>query len=178
MYTEILEFWFEKIEPSQWWVKDENFDKRIRQGFLEIHRKAVACELYEWRKTSLGALAEIIVLDQFSRNMFREKPESFAYDSLALVLAQSAIACDFDAELPPEKRSFLYMPFMHSESLVIHSVADTLFTKLGNPSTIKFEKKHRVIIEQFGRYPHRNKILGRISTPEEEVFLRQPGSSF
>jgi len=178
MYTEILEFWFEEIDPSQWWVKDENFDERLRQSFLGIHKKAATCELYEWRKTSLGALAEIIVLDQFSRNMFRDKPESFAYDSLALALSQSAIACGFDAELPPEKRSFLYMPFMHSESLVIHSVAETLFTTLGNPSTIKFENKHRAIIEQFGRYPHRNKILGRMSTPEEEAFLCQPGSSF
>jgi len=178
MHTEILEFWFKEIEPSQWWVKDENFDERLRQRFLDIHKKAANCELYEWRKTSLGALAEIIVLDQFSRNMFRDKPESFAYDSLALALSQSAIASGFDAELPPEKRSFLYMPFMHSESLVIHSVADSLFTKLGNPSAIKFENKHREIIEQFGRYPHRNKILGRVSTVEEEAFLRQPGSSF
>lgn len=178
MYTEILEFWFEEIDPSQWWVKDESFDELIRQRFLETHKKAVACELYEWRKTSLGALAEIIVLDQFSRNMFRDKPESFAYDSIALALSQSAIASGFDSELSPEKRSFLYMPFMHSESLVIHSVAESLFLELGNESAIEFENKHKAIIEQFGRYPHRNKILGRVSTPKEEAFLRQPGSSF
>ena len=178
MYKKILEFWFEEIDTSQWWVKDESFDEGIRQRFLELHKKAVTCELYAWRKTSLGALAEIIVVDQFSRNMFRDKPESFAYDSLALALSQSAIACGFDSELNPGKRSFLYMPFMHSESLVIHSVAETLFTKLGNPSTIEFENRHRAIIEQFGRYPHRNKILGRVSTQEEIEFLRQPGSSF
>jgi uncharacterized protein (DUF924 family) len=178
MYTEILEFWFEEIEPSQWWVKDESFDELIRQRFLEIHKKAVACELYEWRKTSLGALAEIIVLDQFSRNMFRDKPESFAYDSIALALSQFAIASGFDSELSPEKRSFLYMPFMHSESLVIHSVAESLFLELGNKSAIEFENKHKAIIEQFGRYPHRNKILGRVSTSKEAAFLRHPGSSF
>ena len=178
MYKEILEFWFEEIDKSQWWVKDEKFDERMRQRFLEIHKKAVNCELYEWRKTSEGALAEIIVLDQFSRNMFRDKPESFTYDSLALALSQSTIARGFDSELSPEKRGFLYMPFMHSESLVIHSVAETLFTRLGNSSSIDFENRHRAIIEQFGRYPHRNTILGRVSTPEEEAFLCQPGSSF
>ena len=178
MYKEILEFWFEEIDKSQWWTKDEKFDKSMKERFLEIHKKAVNCELYKWRKTGEGALAEIIVLDQFSRNMFRDKPESFAYDSLALALSQSAIGHGRDSELSPEKRGFLYMPFMHSESLVIHSVADTLFAKLGNPSSIDFEKRHREIIEKFGRYPHRNKILGRVSTPEEEAFLGQPGSSF
>ncbi len=178
MYKEILEFWFEEIDKSQWWVKDEEFDENMRQRFLEIHKKAVNCELYAWRKTSEGALAEIIVLDQFSRNMFRDKPESFTYDSLALALSQSTIARGFDSELSPEKRGFLYMPFMHSESLVIHSVAETLFTRLGNSSSIDFENRHRAIIEQFGRYPHRNTILGRVSTPEEEAFLCQPGSSF
>jgi len=178
MYRKILEFWFEEIDASQWWTKDEKFDEHMRQRFLEIHKKAVNCELYAWRKTSEGALSEIIVLDQFSRNMFRDKPESFAYDSLALVQAQSAIARGFDSELSSEKRGFLYMPFMHSESLVIHSVAETLFAKLGNASSIDFENKHRAIIEKFGRYPHRNKILGRVSTPEEEAFLSQPGSRF
>ena len=178
MYKKILQFWFEEIDKSQWWVKNEKFDEGMRQRFLEIHKKAVNCELYEWRTTSEGALAEIIVLDQFSRNMFRDKPESFAHDSLALALSQTAITLGFDSELSPEKRSFLYMPFMHSESLVIHSVAKTLFAKLGNSSSIDFEKRHRAIIEKFGRYPHRNEILGRVSTPEEEDFLRQPGSSF
>ncbi|MFT5701773.1 MAG: hypothetical protein ACI8ZB_004674 [Desulforhopalus sp.] len=178
MYQEILNFWFEEIDESQWWIKDAEFDEIIRQRFLELHHKAVHCELYPWRKTSLGALAEIIILDQFSRNMFRDKPESFAYDSLALALSQVAIASGFDSELSPAKRKFFYMPFMHSESLVIHSVAGALFAKLGNDSTLTFENRHRAIIEQFGRYPHRNKILGRVTTPEEEEFLRLPGSSF
>ena len=178
MYQEIIEFWFEEIDASQWWKKDEGFDETIRRRFLDVHRKAVRCELYVWRKTSLGALAEIIILDQFSRNMFRDKPQSFAYDSLALALAQSAISCGFDSALSKEKRSFLYMPFMHSESLEIHAVAESLFSKLGVQSSIEYEKRHKEIIEKFGRYPHRNKILGRVSTPEEEAFLRLPGSRF
>lgn len=178
MYQEIIEFWFEEIDASQWWIKDEGFDETIRRRFLDVHRKAIHCELFLWRKTSLGALAEIIVLDQFSRNMFRDNPQSFAYDSIALALSQSAISRGSDSELSKEKRSFLYMPFMHSESLEIHSVAEALFSKLGVPSSIEYEKKHKAIIEKFGRYPHRNKILGRVSTPEEEAFLSLPGSSF
>lgn len=178
MYQAIIDFWFKEIDKSQWWIKDENFDEIIRKKFLELHQKAVKCELHMWRKTSLGALAEIIVLDQFSRNMFRDSPHSFAYDSLALALAQSAIANGFDSELDSEKRKFLYMPFMHSESIEIHSIAESLFSDLGEQSSVKFEKMHKAIIVKFGRYPHRNKILGRSTTPEEEAFLRLPGSSF
>jgi len=178
MYHEIIQFWFEEIEPSQWWVKDKNFDELIRKRFLEVHSKATRCELFAWRETSSGALAEIIILDQFSRNMFRDSPQSFASDQLALALSQSAIARGIDAELSTEERRFLYMPFMHSESLVIHSVAELLFAKLGIPSALEYEHKHKAIIEKFGRYPHRNKILGRESTPEEVEFLRLPGSSF
>lgn len=178
MYLEVIEFWFDEIEKSQWWVKDENFDKLIRKRFLGLHSKAIKCELFSWRETSLGALAEIIVLDQFSRNMFRNSPESFTYDQLALALSQSAIARGIDFELSTEKRSFLYMPFMHSESLAIHSVAESLFSKLGVSSSIEYERRHKAIIEKFGRYPHRNQILGRKSTPEELEFLLLPGSSF
>ncbi len=178
MYQEIIKFWFEEIEKSQWWVKDENFDELIRTRFLDVHSKAIKCELFAWRETSLGALAEIIVLDQFSRNMFRDSPKSFAYDQLALALSQSAIARGIDSELSTEERSFLYMPFMHSESLAIHSVAESLFSTLGVTSSIEYEQKHKAIIEKFGRYPHRNRILGRESTPEEVEFLRLPGSSF
>lgn len=178
MHKEIIKFWFEEIESSQWWAKDKNFDELIRKRFLETHRRAVNCELFSWRETSLGALAEIIVLDQFSRNMFRDKPESFAYDSIALILAQSAISRGLDLELPPKMRSFLYMPFMHSESLVIHSVAESLFSQLGLQSPMEYEGKHKAIIKKFGRYPHRNDILNRTSTLEEKEFLIQPGSSF
>lgn len=178
MYQEIIEFWFEEIEKSQWWKKDQSFDALIKSKFLDIHIKATKGELFTWRKTSLGMLAEIIVLDQFSRNMFRDEPKSFAYDSIALVLAQSAIAGGCDLELNTEQRSFLYMPFMHSESLFIHEEAVRLFTSLGASSPLEYENKHKNIIHKFGRYPHRNKILGRVSTLEEVAFLTLPGSSF
>ncbi|MFI7918815.1 DUF924 family protein, partial [Acinetobacter baumannii] len=117
--------------------------------------------LWSWRKTPEGRLAEIIVLDQFSRNIYRDQPESFAYDGLALALSQEAISLQLDAQLNPEQRSFLYMPFMHSESKLIHEFALKLFQRLGNEINLSFEKKHKVIIDRFGRYPHRNAILGR-----------------
>ncbi len=178
MVNDVLHFWFDEIEASQWWTKDEAFDQLISSRFGTIHSQANACELYEWRVTAKGRLAEIIVLDQFSRNIFRDKPEAFASDSLALALAQEAIASKVDAELSPVERSFLYMPFMHSESLVIHEQAVRLFENNGIASNYDFEIKHKAIIEKFGRYPHRNRILGRQSTPEEIEFLSQPGSSF
>ncbi|EAO7613966.1 DUF924 domain-containing protein, partial [Salmonella enterica] len=131
-----------------------------------------------WRKTAEGRLAEIIVLDQFSRNLFRDSPQAFAQDSLALALAQEAISLNLDQQLSPEQRAFLYMPFMHSESKLIHEFALKLFQRLGNPTNLEFEKKHKVIIDRFGRYPHRNQILGRESTDEELTFLTQPDSSF
>lgn len=178
MYLDIIEFWFNEIDQFQWWRKDEIFDELIRTRFLGIHRQAILCELYPWRSSALGRLSEIIVLDQFSRNMYRGKPESFSSDSLALALAQSVISDGCASELEPEQRRFLYMPFMHSESLLIHKEAVKLFTDLGLELTLAFEMKHKSIIEQFGRYPHRNEILGRKSTPEEIEFLSKPGSSF
>ncbi len=178
MVEKIIEFWFSEANRKKWFVKNENFDQEITDKFSDIHAQAIQCELYEWRESALGALAEVIVLDQFSRNMFRNKPQSFMYDSLALTLAQNAISRHFDLELNQEQRSFLYMPFMHSESLVIHEQAVKLFKDLGNSMNIEFEYKHKAIIERFGRYPHRNKILGRPSTSEEVKFLQQSDSSF
>ncbi len=178
MYQEILKFWFEEIDPSQWWKKDDAFDQLIRARFSEIHAQATRCELYDWRADARGRLAEIIVLDQFSRNMFRGSPLSFASDTLALVLAQEAVSVKADLALSPTERSFLYLPFMHSESLKIHVVAMDLYQRNGIQSNLDFEIKHKQIIERFGRYPHRNAILGRSSTQEELEFLRQPGSGF
>ncbi len=178
MYNKVLEFWFNNINRSRWFVKDAAFDQEIRVQFSDIHARATKSELWRWRSNPLGSLAEVIMLDQFSRNMYRGNAESFHHDSLALALAQNAIASGFDTELSPEQRSFLYMPFMHSESLLIHEEAVRLFTKLGRKSNLEFELKHKAIIERFGRYPHRNQILGRISTPEESQFLLQPGSGF
>ena len=178
MYQEILKFWFEEIDQSLWWSKDNEFDQLIIERFSEVHARAIRCELFEWRKVAEGRLAEIIVLDQFSRNMFRDSPLSFEHGSLALALAQEAISVGADKELNPIQRSFLYMPFMHSECLNIHEVAIDLFRENEIQSSLDFEIKHKRIIEKFGRYPHRNKILGRVSTEEEIEFLKQPGSSF
>jgi len=178
MYKEILRFWFEEIEHSLWWAKNDEFDRLIIERFSDIHASATRCELVEWRAEARGRLAEIIVLDQFSRNMFRGSPSSFAHDSLALALAQEAVSAKADKELSPMERGFLYMPFMHSESLKIHEVAMDLFQRNGIQGGIDFEIKHKRIIESFDRYPHRNAILGRASTAEEIEFLKQPGSGF
>ncbi|EOQ60877.1 hypothetical protein F935_03214 [Acinetobacter calcoaceticus ANC 3811] len=175
---DILNFWFSPEHRSLWFAKSDDFDKKIRENFSNVHRQATQAELWSWRKTAEGRLAEIIVLDQFSRNIYRDQPESFAYDSLALALAQETISLQLDAQLNPEQRSFLYMPFMHSESKLIHEFALKLFQRLGNEINLNFEKKHKVIIDRFGRYPHRNTILGRVSTPEETEFLLEPNSSF
>ena len=177
-YPEIINFWFDKTEPESWWKKDENFDQMIRERFAEVYQQAARCELFEWRQDALGWLAEIIVLDQFPRNMFRDKSQAFATDTLAVILTQEAIANQVDKELSPLQKSFLYMPLMHSESALIHETAMELFDQPGLEYNLDFEKKHKAIIDRFGRYPHRNAVLGRESTDEELEFLQEPGSSF
>ena len=178
MTDEILHFWFEELEPSQWWVKDEDLDRLIAERFAEIHKQATRCELFAWRENADGRLAEIIILDQFSRNMYRGTPQAFSSDPLALALAQEAVAGGFDQQLPQEKRGFIYLPFMHSESIKIHEIAKELYSQPGFEASLEWEIKHKNIIARFGRYPHRNAILGRDSSEEEIEFLRQPGSSF
>jgi uncharacterized protein (DUF924 family) len=178
MYQQIVNFWFEELQPAQWWKKDETFDALLVERFSDIHARARRCELFEWRKQPQGRLAEIIVLDQFSRNMFRDTPRAFATDAMSLALSQEAIACGADQVLTAVQRSFLYTPFMHSESLQIHEIAVELFRNNGIQSNLDFEFSHKKIIERFGRYPHRNQILGRQSTAEEIEFLNQPGSGF
>lgn len=175
---EVIEFWFEEIEPKQRFKKDPAFDALISERFADVHEQASKGLLYTWREHPLDALAEIIVLDQFSRNMFRDSPGAFAYDTLALVLAQEAVRRKLDAELEDRYKSFLYMPFMHSESKEIHEIAIYLFDQPGLEDNFNFEVKHKEIIDRFDRYPHRNEILGRESTPEELEFLAQPGSGF
>ena len=174
----VLAFWFEELEPAQWFRKDESLDTLIRARFGSVHQAAACCELWPWRATSHGRLAEIIVLDQFSRNIYRDQAQAFSCDPVALALAQEAISVGADKQLTDAERAFLYMPFMHSESLEIHDSAMELFDDNGLQQNFKHEKKHRDILQRFGRYPHRNAILGRTSTPEEEKFLTQPGSSF
>jgi uncharacterized protein (DUF924 family) len=178
MQKEVIKFWFEEISQAQWWKKDVQFDELIASRFSEVHRQASRCELYQWRDTAEGRLAEIIVLDQFSRNIYRDSALSFATDSLALALAQEAIRGAADKAVPEPMRSFFYMPFMHSESAAIHEEAVLLYEAYGNEGNLNFELRHKPIIDRFGRYPHRNKILMRDSTAEEIEFLSQPESSF
>ncbi|SHF77182.1 Uncharacterized conserved protein, DUF924 family [Marinomonas polaris DSM 16579] len=178
MYQDVLDFWFNDIEPESWFKKDIDFDNKIITKFSKLHQQAVQGELSVWRHSPKSALAEIIILDQFSRNIYRDQPESFAADPMALALAQVAIHKGFDQKLSLSERSFLYMPFMHSESAVIHEEAVNLFRDLGIVNNLDFELKHKKIVDRFGRYPHRNAILGRTSTPEELAFLAGPNSSF
>ncbi|HEY8385800.1 MAG TPA: DUF924 family protein [Porticoccaceae bacterium] len=175
---DVLTFWFEETKPAQWWEKDAAFDRLVTARFGAVHRCAVVGELYPWREDARGRLAEIIVLDQFSRNIHRDTAAAFATDGMALALAQEVVAQGLDQTLSPMERTFIYMPYMHSESLVIHDVALELFRANGIAESLHFEVLHRDIIVRFGRYPHRNAILGRPSTDEELAFLQQPGSSF
>lgn len=174
----IIQFWFEECEPQDHWHKSPEFDRLIGERFGELHRQAGRCELWHWRVQPAGRLAEVIVLDQFSRNIHRDQPAAFACDGLALALAQEAVAQGAGGALPPEQRAFLYMPYMHSESVVIHREAERLFRQPGLENSLEFELRHKAIIDRFGRYPHRNAILGRQSSTEEQAFLTQPGSAF
>lgn len=178
MPHDILAFWFEQTQPAQWWQVDVDFDALIRRRFGELHAQALRCELFGWRTTPEGRLAEVLVLDQFARNIHRGTPGAFAADPLALALAQEAVAAGADLALPVERRAFLYLPYMHSESAAIHAVAEPLMKARAPQGTYDFELKHKLIVDRFGRYPHRNAILGRASTAEEIEFLKQPGSSF
>ncbi len=178
MSATVLNFWFNEIDQKLWWVKDPDFDQQVRERFGGLHASANLCELYKWRESPEGRLAEIIILDQFSRSMYLDSPDAFASDTLALALAQEAIATGDDMRLNEVQRCFLYMPLMHSESIKIHNVALDIFKNNCPESNFNFEVRHRNIIKQFGRYPHRNAILDRISTEKEVEFLKQPGSSF
>ncbi|EMF1899561.1 DUF924 domain-containing protein [Raoultella ornithinolytica] len=161
---EILQFWFRS---------DAGFDEQIRHRFSDVHQAALRGELAEWRESSSGRLAEIIVLDQFSRNLFRNSPLSFAADGMALALAQELVKQpDFD-QLPVERRDFALLPFMHSESPIIHAAALRLYQRYASTRSLRAETEHKRVIDQFGRYPYRNQALGRKSTPEERRWLNQ-----
>jgi uncharacterized protein (DUF924 family) len=175
---EILTFWFEELTPKQHFEKDDALDSDMRERFGLVLEAAARCELFDWRTTPEGRLAEIIVLDQFSRNVYRDTPRAFAQDALALVLAQELVASGQDRSLPMQQRKFAYMPYMHSESALVHAQATTLFAQPGLEDNLRYEQQHATIIARFGRYPHRNAILGRTSSAEELAFLMEPGSSF
>ena len=175
---EVIRFWFEELEPKDHWAKNPDLDARIRNRFGDLLAAAARAELFGWRDTPTGRLAEILVLDQFSRNIWRDEPGAFANDPLAAALSQELVSLGWDSQLPPEQRAFAYMPLMHSESPLLHVEALRLFSQPGLEAAVSHEKRHKEIIDRFGRYPHRNEILGRTSTAEELEFLREPGSSF
>lgn len=173
---DVITFWFEQVDAKLWWQGSKQLDREITERFGNLHAAASRCELYRWRRNAAGRLAEIIILDQFSRNMFRGLPESFAHDQLALCLAQEAVLAGVDRDLPHQQRLFCYMPFLHSESRTVHEMALRLFRDLGPDSNVRLELKQKQIIDRFGRYPHRNDILGRQSTAEEIDYLKQSGA--
>lgn len=175
---EVLNFWFNELSPKDWFSASEKVDSQLRERYFDLHKHAAACELFYFRATPEGRLAEILILDQFSRNIHRGTAAAFASDPLALALAQEAVAAGIDAKISLGQKAFLYMPFMHSESLAIHEEAVKLFTQAGLQSNLEFELRHKKIIERFGRYPHRNVSLGRHSTEAELEFLKIPGSGF
>jgi uncharacterized protein (DUF924 family) len=176
LYTKVLDFWFSDENKSKWFLKDKNFDALITEKFLNYYDRAIKGDLDHWMESPKTMLALIIVLDQFPRNMFRNQPESFAADHIALFLSKEAIKKSMDKNLPSEYQRFFYMPLMHSENLDDQKLCVKLFKK--NLSTIDYAKMHMNVIKKFGRFPHRNVILSRESTEEEVAFLKSPNSSF
>ena len=171
---DVLQFWFGELTPDDWWRKDPALDRRVAGRFRPTLEAAACCELVAWRGSARGRLAEVLVLDQFSRNIHRDTAAAFANDALALALAQEAVARGCDLELSPAERAFLYLPWMHSESALIHDEALRLFAAPGLEKNLDFERRHKAIIDRFGRFPHRNAILGRASTVEELAYLDSP----
>ncbi len=182
---EVLDFWFGPAPHAarpEWFRKDAAFDATIRERFGAAIGAALAGGLGEWCADAHGALARVIVLDQFTRNVYRDTPRAFAGDARALATAEYAIARGFERDLDGFERWFLYLPFEHSEDLAVQERSLALFAKLaedtGDRSPLEWAEKHAAVIRRFGRYPHRNGVLGRVSTPEEVAFLREPGSRF
>lgn len=172
---DVLAFWF--ADPARWWKKNAAFDAEVRERFLALHESIDRGDHEDWLETPRGALAYVVVLDQFSRNMFRGSARSFASDARARSAARRAVDRGDDGGMSVDERSFLYMPFMHSEDVADQDRACALFAS-SRPDQARYAEMHRDMVRRFGRFPHRNALLGRASTPEEEEFLKQPGSSF
>lgn len=177
-YDKVIKFWFEELSSADWFEVNLSLDKKITETFLPLFESAIKGELFPWRHSAQGRLAEIIILDQFSRNIFRGRPQAFSQDAMAVALAQHAVEMKIDSQLNEVEKPFLYMPYMHSESLIVHDEAVKLFSAPGLEHYLDYEKRHKVIIEKFKRYPHRNNILKRESSPAEITFLDGPNSSF
>jgi uncharacterized protein (DUF924 family) len=174
---DVLRFWFKDLSADQWWRKDETLDARIRERFLQLHARILAQDAPQLRAPRT-ALATVIVLDQFSRNMFRGDARAYAADPLARRLAKQAIATGLDAAMTKDERLFLYMPLQHSEDAGDQQLGFELTAALGNDASTRFALAHKRIIDRFGRFPHRNAVLGRVSTADEIASLREPMSSF
>ena len=168
--SDIVAFWRE-AGPKRWFEKNQAFDDEIRRRFLGIHEAATEGVLTDWEKAAKGALALLILLDQFPRNMFRGTPRMFASDPLARAVAAGAIVRGYDALVPGEMRGFFYLPFMHSEALDDQMRCIAFYKAIGDAEGLKHAEEHADIIRRFGRFPHRNAVLGRTSTPEEQAFL-------
>jgi uncharacterized protein (DUF924 family) len=176
----ILDFWFAAANRPLWFKKEPAFDDEIRRRFAAAHESAAAGALGDWQRTPEGSLALILALDQFPRNMFRGTPRAFATDPAARAVADWAVDRDFDRKLASDdERIFFYLPFEHSEDIDDqHRAVELVRTRIASGELLRYAVKHREVIERFGRFPHRNAILGRRSTPEEEDYLKQPGAGF
>ena len=174
--AEVIRFWFKEHGEKDWWSADPAFDREIAERFATTHARLSLGEGFAWRHTAEGRLAEIIVLDQFSRQLYRNDPRAFAQDGMALVLAQEAVAGGVDQRLPADQRTFLYMPYMHSESVLVHEAAAPLFAALGGDETETPADDHLAVLRRFGRFPKRNAALGRISTPDELAYIAGIGN--
>lgn len=164
--ADVLKFWF-GLTYDQWWGGGPEIDHRIRQNFLRLWAEKRELPVERFLGDPLTALAAVILFDQFPRNMFRDHADQFATDQLALAIARAAVDKGFDEQLEPQERGFLYMPFQHSEDLADQNRGLLLFTALGDDKQLGYAKKHHEVIERFGRFPHRNKVLGRAPRPEE-----------
>jgi uncharacterized protein (DUF924 family) len=172
--AEIVQFWAE-AGPARWFEKDDAFDADIRRRFLATHEAAAAGKLADWEGTPDGALALLILLDQFPRNMFRGSARAFATDPQARAVTAAALLRGFDAQVPANLRAFFYLPFEHSEDMADQDRGIALYTAAGDTDGLKWAKIHHDIISRFGRFPHRNAVLGRTTTPEEQAFLDDGG---
>lgn len=177
-YKEILDFWFDPDHVPLHFAEDEEFDEKIRARFLTAWEKGSQGLLVSWRESIEGRLAEIIVLDQFSRNLWRDHIKTYTQDKMAIALAQEALKHpDYD-KLSKYQKRFILLPFMHSESLELHDWADKYYKELDDENLMYFENLHRDVLEEFGRYPYQNKDLGRESTPEELKVLQERKDGF
>lgn len=174
---DVLRFWFDELGQGDWFRKDEALDAQIRDRFLDLHARLLA-EDGAGPQTPRGMLASVIVLDQFSRNLFRQDARAYAADPIARRIARSAIDRGFDAAMTVHERQFLYLPFEHSEDARDQQIAVDLIEPLRDPEMTRYALAHQAIIDRFGRFPHRNAILGRRSTAEEIEFLKSPMSGF